>query len=153
RLRRHAVARFRRCRSRRCDRRFPPPRAALRRPRCDRGTHRGCARRRSISLTATEGATPMAITSPTSPESVRRERRPGGPSLILGVIYPAIVVAIELISRMCASAFFDPMPTIWHVLAVNFVPAGNLLVWLHLHNDMRWRARWVAFVNGGAVAI
>src|SRR5215472_4416510 len=95
----------------------------------------------------------MVITSPTSPESARRARGPGAPSLVLGVIFPAIVVAIELISRMCASAFFDPMPTIWHVLAVSFVPAGNLLVWLHLHNDMRWRARWPAFVNGGAVAI
>jgi len=95
----------------------------------------------------------MVITSPTSPESARRARGPGAPSLVLGVIFPAIVVAIELVSRMCASAFFDPMPTIWHVLAVSFVPAGNLLVWLHLHNDMRWRARWPAFVNGGAVAI
>ena len=54
--------------------------------------------------------------------------------LIFGVIYPALVIAFELATRRCAQTFFDPMPTYWHVLAVGFVPASNLAVWMHLRN-------------------
>jgi hypothetical protein len=78
---------------------------------------------------------------------------PGLPSLIFGVAFPAAIVVIELMSRMCAGAFFDPMPTFWHVLAVCGVPASNLLIWHHLHDRAPWSATWLAFANGGAIAI
>ena len=54
--------------------------------------------------------------------------------LLLGVIYPAAVVGIELVWRMCAEAFFDPMPTYGHVVAILFVPVSNLLIWSWLKN-------------------
>ncbi len=63
-------------------------------------------------------------------------RVPGEWILIFGVIFPAVVIGLELISRMCADAFFDPMPTYWHALAaVSLVPASNLLVWHHLQDE------------------
>jgi hypothetical protein len=91
-------------------------------------------------------------------EPVGAPRPPAAPRpttfvLILGVIYPAIVIAIELASHMSAQAFFDPMPTHVHALAVALVPAGNLLVWLNLRKLAPRRLRWVAFANGGAIAI
>src|SRR5262249_44196398 len=48
---------------------------------------------------------------------------------------------------------FDPMPTYWHVLAVSSVPAGNLLVWIHLRHGVPRGPAWIAFVNGAAIAV
>jgi hypothetical protein len=47
----------------------------------------------------------------------------------MGVIFPLIVVAIELLTALCAGAFFDPLPTWGHVLLVLAVPAINFLLW------------------------
>jgi hypothetical protein len=54
---------------------------------------------------------------------------------------------------MCAKAFFDPMPTMWHALAVCLVPTSNLLIWLHLQNGGLRNAKWLAFVSGIAISI
>src|ERR1700682_293955 len=84
------------------------------------------------------------------------ERLPVTPSewiLVLGVIYPAVVIALELASRMCTEAFFDPIPTYWHALVVCFVPGSNLLTWKHLRDGTRRNTKWLALANGGAIAI
>ncbi len=80
-------------------------------------------------------------------------RPPGDMVLFFGVLYPAVVIAIELATRMCAEAFFDPMPTYGHVLAASLVPAGNLLVWGYLQNGKPRGTTWVAFVNGATIAL
>jgi hypothetical protein len=87
-----------------------------------------------------------------NPVDERTQQRPGEWILVLGVVYPVVVIGIELISRMCAEAFFDPMPTPWHMLAVAFVPASNLLIWIGLQHAPR-NAKWLAFANGVAIAI
>ena len=69
------------------------------------------------------------------------------------MVFPAIVIGLELISHMCADAFFDPMPTYWHVAAVSLVPASNLLVWYHLQDETRRTTKWFVFANGMAIAI
>ena len=88
---------------------------------------------------------------------------PGLGSLIAGVIWPAAVIAIELATRVCADAFFDPMPTLWHTLAVSLVPIGNLLLWLRLRQAPvaipgsagEWMPadRWLVFASGAAIAV
>ena len=83
----------------------------------------------------------------------KRRGRPATLILFFGVLYPAIVIAIELATRMCAEAFFDPMPTYGHVLAASLVPAGNLLVWGYLQNGKPRSTTWVAFANGVTIAI
>jgi len=70
-----------------------------------------------------------------------------------GAIYPAVVIAIELASRVCAQALFDPMPTVWHVLAVTFVPGMILVVWARFGLAREREARWLAFGTGMAVSI
>jgi vault protein inter-alpha-trypsin-like protein len=73
--------------------------------------------------------------------------------LVLGVIYPTVVIAIELATRMCAESLFDPMPTYGHTLAVALVPAGNLLFWCNRRNNEPRRIAWLQFANGLAIAV
>jgi hypothetical protein len=80
-------------------------------------------------------------------------RTPREALLIFGVIYPAGVIALEVASHMCADAFFDPMPTWWHVLAAALVPASNLWVWIYLQNASARCHPGVVFANGVAIAI
>src|SRR5262245_5508749 len=88
-------------------------------------------------------------------EPVRAPRppAPGLCMLFLGVIYPATVIAIELATRICAEALFDPMPTYWHTLAISLVPAGNLLLWARLRDHASKALAWLAFTNGAVIAI
>jgi Vault protein inter-alpha-trypsin domain len=86
------------------------------------------------------------------PVPARPFRAPGEWMLALGVLYPAAVIGLELVGHMCAQAFFDPVPTFGHAVAVLLVPAGNMLVWWHLPGSPR-NARWLAFANGVAIAI
>ena len=78
---------------------------------------------------------------------------PGEPILLFGAIFPAAVIGLELISGMCANAFFDPLPTYWHALVAGLVPASNLLAWYYLQDSRQQGARWMAFLNGAAIPI
>ena len=79
--------------------------------------------------------------------------RPSAWILVFGVIYPGAVIAIELVTRMCAEALFDPMPTYGHTLAVALVPAGNLLLWIRRSDDAPSRLAGLQFANGVAIAV
>jgi hypothetical protein len=78
---------------------------------------------------------------------------PGMLWLFAGVIFPAFVVGLEAISGLCASALFDPMPTIWHLLIASSVPAANFLVWLSIHKGWREHALTIAWLNGAAIGV
>src|SRR5262245_3858642 len=78
---------------------------------------------------------------------------PSGWLLVLGVIYPAIVIAIELATRMCAESLFDPMPTYGHTLLVALVPAGNLLLWMRRRAAEPSTLAWLQFANGAVIVI
>jgi hypothetical protein len=73
--------------------------------------------------------------------------------LLFGILYPAAVIAIELITHICARVFFDPIPTYGHAAATAFVPASNLLIWTQLRNPTVRHVRWLAFASGAAIAI
>lgn len=47
--------------------------------------------------------------------------------LVACVLGPAFVLAVELSTHMCAEEFFDPLPTLAHVLAVAWVPVAAAL--------------------------
>ena len=42
--------------------------------------------------------------------------------LLFGIVLPLITNVVELLTHMCANAFFDPLPTLGHVFAVFMVP-------------------------------
>jgi hypothetical protein len=86
-------------------------------------------------------------------EPVAIASAPGQAMLVFGVVYPAAVIWIELVTYFCAQVFFDPMPTYGYVAAAAFVPASNLLVWKQLRGHGVRHAQWLAFANGAAIAI
>jgi len=63
------------------------------------------------------------------------------------------VLGIEVTTRMCATAFFDPVPGIWHILLVGSVPAANLLVWLALRGIIDVNIRVLGAANGIAIGV
>lgn len=77
---------------------------------------------------------------------------PGFMSLLFGVILPMIAIGYEVATQACASMFFDPIPTLPHLLLVSLVPAGNYLLWRSLTRD-RPRRRYLVFANGMVIAI
>jgi hypothetical protein len=100
-------------------------------------------------------STPKSTTSSIRFEPVAASTAPAPSAwlLVLGTIYPAIVIAVELSTRMCAESLFDPMPTYWHTLVVASVPAGNLLLWRASREAAASKLAWLTFANGVAVAV
>lgn len=84
--------------------------------------------------------------------SERWEAGPGFMSLLFGVILPVIAIGYELATQGCASTFFDPIPSLGHLLLVALVPASNFLLWSSL-TDVQPRRRFLAFANGVAIAV
>jgi hypothetical protein len=77
---------------------------------------------------------------------------PGGLAFVFGIVLPAATVLIELATRMCASTFFDPMPTWMMVLLVGAVPVANLVLWHHLQS-VREVSKWLVRLLGGAISV
>jgi hypothetical protein len=50
-------------------------------------------------------------------------------SLLMGVIIPAGAITVEAITHICAKTFFDPIPSVWYLMLVVFVPVAQLHVW------------------------
>ncbi len=106
---------------------------------------------------------PPAIESPkpasaessaqTLPTPVKPGKFVSGLLLFAGVILPLITLVLELATRMCAGAFFDPLPTFWNVLLVAFVPIANLLAWVAVRNNQMERRQWLGWFNGAAIGI
>lgn len=70
-----------------------------------------------------------------------------------GVIMPAISITVEATTHICADAFFDPIPTIWHLLFVIFVPLAQLQVWFAIRRRSPDRLALAAFLNAVAIGI
>jgi len=66
--------------------------------------------------------------------------------LLTAVVWPSASVVIELMSRFCTGVLFDPMPSMWHVAMLVFVPIGNLLALVWMHQKEESIPRWVPFV-------
>ena len=82
------------------------------------------------------------------------ERRTGDVLIALfGIILPAAVIAIEATTRLCAEAFFDPMPTWAHTILIASVPATNALALWHSRNRDAAPAPWLAALLASSIAI
>lgn len=86
-------------------------------------------------------------------QTMRTKRTPSAWHLWLGVLYPAAVIAFELATRWCAQTFFDPMPTMWHVIGVAMVPVSNLYLWLALREKYPISPQRLALVSGLAIGV
>jgi hypothetical protein len=70
-----------------------------------------------------------------------------------GIILPAISITVESISHVCAEHFFDPIPSLWHVMLVVFVPLAYLQLWRNIRSQQIDRAPLLAVTNAIAVGI
>lgn len=77
---------------------------------------------------------------------------PGFPLLALGVILPVVAFVVELATGLCADAFFDPIPTWGHGLAVLAVPAINYALWAAARREAP-ASPWLMTAAGAAMAI
>ncbi len=78
---------------------------------------------------------------------------PGVLYLSFGVVFPLLVIGIEISTGMCAVEFFDPIPTILHVIFATLVPLVNLAVWLVVRRGLTWNARLLGMANGFAIGV
>ena len=88
-------------------------------------------------------------------EPVTESDRPGRGAftLLAGVVLPSISIAVEATTHICADAFFDPIPTLWHLLLVVFVPLANLQAWLAVRRGRTDRGTLLGVSNAVAVGI
>lgn len=71
-------------------------------------------------------------------------------TLLGGTLLPAISIGIEATTHMCAESFFDPIPTVWHLLLVLLVPLINFQLWLAVRKNRTERSALLGLA--GAVA-
>jgi Vault protein inter-alpha-trypsin domain len=70
-----------------------------------------------------------------------------------GVIMPAISITVEASTHICAGVFFDPIPTIWHLMLVIFVPLAQLQVWFAIRRRDVDRLALAGFLNAIVIGI
>ena len=74
-------------------------------------------------------------------------------TIFAGVIMPAISVTVEVTTHVCADLFFDPIPTVWHLLFVIFVPLAQLQVWFAIRRRNPDRLALAGFLNAVTIGI
>lgn len=74
-------------------------------------------------------------------------------ALFGGVIMPAISIGVEATTHICAEEFFDPIPTLWHLLLVIFVPLANLSAWWAVAKGQTERGTLLGLTNAVSIGI
>ncbi|HYG36196.1 MAG TPA: VIT domain-containing protein [Clostridia bacterium] len=105
-----------------------------------------------------EQATAVAEPEPTPVANNHKPsaHKPTPPSwwlIIFGVILPFATIGFEFFTGACAGEFFDPVPTIWHLLLTVSVPVINLLIWLALRRGELGRSHQLGWASGFAIGI
>ena len=88
-------------------------------------------------------------------EEVQHHYHPGRNSFTFfaGVIMPTISITVEATSHICAEAFFDPIPTTWHLLLVILVPLAQLQVWFAIRRRAADRLAIAGLLNAVVIGI
>jgi hypothetical protein len=75
------------------------------------------------------------------------------PTLLAGIILPTISIVVEATTHMSAEDLFDPIPTLWHLLLVAFVPLAHLQVWLAIRKGSTQRGPLLGMANAVAMGV
>lgn len=70
-----------------------------------------------------------------------------------GVVLPVIAIGVEVATGVCASTFFDPLPTLWHLALVCAVPAFAAALLLQLRRGSLVHPRLALLASGLAAGI
>ncbi|MEW6730653.1 MAG: VIT domain-containing protein [Acidobacteriota bacterium] len=84
---------------------------------------------------------------------INTSKPPGVGLLLFGVVFPTITIIVELTTRMCAGAAFDPIPTIGHTVLVGMLPLANILVWYGMRKGSRSKGWLLELINGIAIGV
>lgn len=63
------------------------------------------------------------------------------------------MIIVELLTRICTSIFFDPFPTVFHILLYLLIPASTLLVLLVQRQGLAKLLSLASALNGAAIGI
>jgi hypothetical protein len=74
-------------------------------------------------------------------------------TFFLGIIMPSISIIVEATTHICAEDIFDPIPTLWHLLLVVFVPLAHLQVWLAVRRGSTQRGALLGLANAAAIGV
>ncbi|OYW53983.1 MAG: hypothetical protein B7Y80_00690 [Hyphomicrobium sp. 32-62-53] len=102
------------------------------------------------------GQTPIIEWTPRTPypHASNTESRTGDILIALfGVALPAAVIIIEAAFRLCAEAFFDPMPTWAHTLLIASVPVTNAIALAHSRQRNTAPSPWLAGFLASSIAV
>ena len=70
-----------------------------------------------------------------------------------GVIMPTLSITVEATTHICAGVFFDPIPTIWHLMLVIFVPLAQLQVWFAIRRRAADRLGPAGLLNALVIGV
>lgn len=70
-----------------------------------------------------------------------------------GILLPIAAMTFELFTGICASAFFDPLPTVWHAIIFGLIPASNLIGLTTIAYRSKRATAWLPFANALAIGI
>lgn len=73
--------------------------------------------------------------------------------ILFGALLPLAAVVFELLTRICTSIFFDPLPTVWHVILFSLIPLINLAGYLAVKFNKTNYLRRLAFLNAVSIGI
>lgn len=88
-----------------------------------------------------------------SRQGQNRIRASGLALLFMGVLLPLFTLGFEWRTHGSAEAFFDPIPTIFHILLIAAVPLANALLLFELFRGPTRHARRVAWLNAFAIGV
>lgn len=74
-------------------------------------------------------------------------------TLIAGTIVPAIAITVEAGTHICARMYFDPIPSVWHLMLVILMPLGQLHVWYTIRRGAPERLTLAGYVNAAVIAV
>lgn len=74
-------------------------------------------------------------------------------TLFAGVIMPVISITLEAATHICATNFFDPIPSMWHLMLVTFVPLAQLHVWFAIRRGTAERLMLSGLANALVIGI
>ena len=70
-----------------------------------------------------------------------------------GIVLPIITLFVELTTRICTFAFFDPIPTFWHIILLAIVPLSILFSLSSIANGKTERFKMLGYLNALAIGI
>ena len=73
--------------------------------------------------------------------------------ITFGVLLPAAAAAFELATHICSEIFFNPLPTIWHILLFYSIPLANLTGYILVKSNNAKSMKMVGFFNGLSIGV